>query len=83
MILVKYFCTLFLIIPLYISSQTWEFKNAYNDFDGTFKVASQIASIGTNSIYKPRLVINSVNDGLTTNFYITDYGLVFDFSPIL
>ena len=78
MILVKYFCTLFLVIPLYVSSQTWEFKNAYNDFDGAFKVASQIASIGTNSIYKPRLVINSVNDGLTTNFYITDYGLVFD-----
>ena len=74
----KYLYILFLVFPFYISSQTWEFKNAYNDFDGAFKVASQIASIGTNSIYKPRLVINSVNDGLTTNFYITDYGLVFD-----
>lgn len=74
----KYLYILFFIIPLYISSQSWKFENAYNDFDGAFKVASQIASIGTNSIYKPRLVINSSNDGLTTNFYITDYGLVFD-----
>lgn len=72
----KYAYILFLVLPFYISSQSWKFETANNDFDGKIKIASQTSSIGTNIIYKPTLAINTNNNGLTTNFYIKDFGLI-------
>jgi hypothetical protein len=68
---------LFLTIPLILIGQSWKYETITNDFDGTFKVASQIAN-RTSSVYDPTLVLNSKGDGLIINFYITGFGLAFD-----
>lgn len=73
----KYAYILFLVIPFYISSQSWKYETITNDFDGTFKIAIQTAN-KSSSVYEPALVLNSKGNALITNFYVTDFGVVFD-----